>query len=270
MCWHDTEGQHFVQTRCSRNRLWSRTPLCWFNTLHVRVFRKFAEKNSKSQNVCWNLFWFFLKYTIMFCFYFLEDSAKFHRNIPYVLYALKMCVFPKYSEKNSKSKNVCWHDTEGKHFVQARCSRNRLWSRTPLCWFNTCMSACLENLQKKILSPKMCVDLFLNFFLKYTKVSYFYFLEDSGKFHRNIPYVLYALKMCVFPKYSEKHSKSKNVCWHDTEGEHFVQARCSRNRLWSRTPLCWFNTLHVRVFRKFAEKNSKYKNVCWNFIDFFF
>ena len=120
-----------------------------------------------------------------------------------------------------------------------------------------CMSACLENLQKKILSPKMCVEIFLIFF-KYTKVSYFYFLEDSAKFHRNIPYVLYALKMCVFPKYSEKISKSKNVCWHDTEGEHFVQARCSRNRLWSRTPLCWFNTLHVRVFRKFkSEKNSK-------------
>ena len=141
------------------------TPLCWFNTLYVRVFRKFAETNSKSQNVCWNFFDFFFKYTKMSCFYFLEDSAKFHRNIPYVLYAFKMCVFLTYSEK-------------------------------------------------KFLSPK-------------------------------------------------------NVCWHDTEGEHFVQARCSRNRLWSRSPLCWLNTLHVRVFRKFAEKNSKSQNVCWNFFDFF-
>ena len=74
------------------------------------------------------------------------------------------------------------------------------------------MSASLENLQKKILSPIMCVDIFFLIFLKYTKVSYFYFLEDSAKFHRNIPYVSYALKMCVFPKYSEKISKSKNVC----------------------------------------------------------
>ena len=202
-------------------------------------------------------------------FYFLEDSAKFHRNIPYVLYALKMCVFPKYSEKNSKSKNVCWHDTEGEHFVQARCSRNRLWSRTPLCWFNTLHVRVFRKFaEKNSKSQNVCWN-FFDFFLKYTKVSYFYFLEDSAKFHRNIPYVLYALKMCVFPKYSEKNSKSKNVCWHDTEGEHFVQARCSRNRLWSRTPLCWFNTLHVRVFRKFAEKNSKSQNVCWNFFDFF-
>ena len=99
-------------------------------------------------------------------------------------------------------------------------------------------------------------------------MSCFYFLEDSVKFHRNIPYVLYTLKMCVFRKYSEKNSKSKNVCWHDTEGEHFVQAGCSRNRLWSRTPLCWFNTLHVRVLRKFAEKKSQ--NVCWNLFWFFF
>ena len=66
-----------------------------------------------------------------------------------------------------------------------------------------CMSACLENLQKKILSPKMCVEIFLIFF-KYTKVSYFYFLEDSAKFHRNIPYVLYALKMCVFQNILKK------------------------------------------------------------------
>ena len=131
------------------------------------------------------------------------------------------------------------------------------------------MSASLENLQKKILSPIMCVEMFL-IFLKLYKVSYFYLLEDSAKFHRNIPYVLYALKMCVLPKYSEKNSKSNNVCWHDTEGEHFLQAGCSRNRLWTRTPLCWFNTLHVRVFRKFAEKNSKSHNVCWNLFWFFF
>ena len=181
-----------------------------------------------------------------------------------------MC-FQNILKKILSPKIVCWHDTEGEHFVQARCSRNRLWSRTPLCLFNTCMSACLENLQKEILSPKMCVDIFFFwFFFKYTKVSYFYFLEDSAKFHRNIPYVLYALKCACFQNILKKNSKSKNVCWHDTEGEHFVQARCSRNRLWSRTPLCWFNTLHVRVFRKFAEKNYKSKNMCWNFIDFFF
>ena len=35
------------------------------------------------------------------------------------------------------------------------------------------MSACLENLQTKILSPIMCVEFFLIFFEKYTKVSYF-------------------------------------------------------------------------------------------------
>ena len=34
------------------------------------------------------------------------------------------------------------------------------------------MSACLENLQKKFLSPIMCVEIFSIFF-KYTKVSYF-------------------------------------------------------------------------------------------------
>ena len=202
-------------------------------------------------------------------FYFLEDSANFIRNIPYVLYALKICVFPKYSEKNSKSKSVCWHDTEGEHFVQARCSRNRLWSRTPLCWFNTLHVRVFRKFAEKILSPKMCVEIVFDFFFKYTNVFFFFFLENSAKFHRNIPYVLYALKMCVFPKYSEKISKSKNVCWHDTEGQHFVQARCSRNRLWSRTPLCWFNTLHVRVFRKFAEKNLKSQNVCWIFFWFF-
>ena len=49
----------------------------------------------------------------------------------------------------------------------------------------------------------MCVEFFLIFF-KCTKVSYFYFLEDSAKFQRNILYVLYAFKMSVFPKYSEK------------------------------------------------------------------
>ena len=43
-----------------------------------------------------------------------------------------------------------------------------------------CMSACLENLQKKILSPKMCVEIFFDFFFKYTKVSCSYFLEDSA------------------------------------------------------------------------------------------
>ena len=51
------------------------------------------------------------------------------------------------------------HDTDGEHFVKARCSRNRLWSRIPLCWFKTCMSACLENLQKEILSTKICVEI---------------------------------------------------------------------------------------------------------------
>ena len=66
-----------------------------------------------------------------------------------------------------------------------------------------CMSACLETLQKKIVSPKMCVEFFFDFF-KYTKSVLFYFLEDSAKFHRNIPYMLYEIKMCVFPKYSEK------------------------------------------------------------------
>ena len=154
-------------------------------------------------------FWFFFKYTKVSCFYFLEDSAKFHRNIPYVLYALKMCVFPKYSEKNSKSKNVCWHDTVGEHFVQARCSRNRLWSRTPLCWFNTLHVRVFRKFaEKNSKSQNVCWNFFC-FFLKdsakfHTKVCLFYFLEDSAKFHRNIPYVLYALKMCVFPKYSEK------------------------------------------------------------------
>ena len=164
-----------------------------------------------------------------------------------------MCVFPKYSEKN-----------------QARCSKNRLWSRTPLCWFNTLHVRVFRKFAEKNSKSQKCVLKFVWFFFKYTEVSYFYFLEDSAKFHRNIPYVLYALKMCVFHKYSEKNSKSKNVCWHDTEGEHFVYSRCSRNRLWSWTPLCWFNTLHVRVFRKFAEKNFKFQNVCWNFFWFVF
>ena len=165
-----------------------------------------------------------------------------------------MCVFPKYSEKNSKSKNVCWHDTEGEHFVQAGCSRNRLWRfRTPLCWFNTLHVRVFRKFTEKNFKFQNVCWNFIDFFLN-IQVSYFYFLEDSAKFHRNIPYVLYALKMCVFPKYSEKNFKSKNVCWHDTEGEHFVQAGCSRNRLWSRTPLCWFNTLHVRVFMKICRK----------------
>ena len=164
---------------------------------------------------------------------------------------------------------MCWHDTEGEYFVQARCIRNRLWSRTPLCWLNTLHVRVFRKFaEKNSKSQNVCLKFVLIFFLN-IQVSYFYFLEDSAKFHRNIPYVLYALKMGVFSKYSEKISKSKNVCWHDTEGEHFVQARCIRKRLWSRTPLCWFNTLHVRVFRKFAEKNSKSQNVCWNLFWFF-
>ena len=198
-------------------------------------------------------------------------------TVPYVLYA--MCVFLcVICFKNVRVSKIFWKkilspkmcvDMTRKVSTSFRLGVAETACVGLLCADSIpCMSACLENLQKKILSPK-CVLKFYWFFFKYTKVSYFYFLEDSAKFHRNIPYVLYALKMCVFPKYSEKNSKSKNVCWHDTEGEHFVQARCSRNRLWSRTPLCWFNTLHVRVFRKFAEKNSKSQNVCWNFFDFF-
>ena len=42
------------------------------------------------------------------------------------------------------------------------------------------MSACLENLQKKILSPKMCVEIFLIFLKKIYKSVLFYFLEDSA------------------------------------------------------------------------------------------
>ena len=66
------------------------------------------------------IFVIFLKYTKVSCFYFLKDSAKLHRNIYYVLYALK---------------NV-------------RVS-------TIFC--------------KKILSPKMCVEIFLIFFLNIQK-----------------------------------------------------------------------------------------------------
>ena len=62
---------------------------------------------------------FFFKYTKVSCFYFLEDSAKFHRNIPYVLYALK----------NVRVSKIC----------------------------------------KKILSPKMCVEIFLICFLNIQK-----------------------------------------------------------------------------------------------------
>ena len=171
VCWHDMEGEHFVQARCSRNRLWSRTPFCWFNTLHVRVFIKFAEKNSKSQNVCWNFFDFFLNIQVSY-FYFLEDSAKFHRNIPYVLYALKMCVFPKYSEKILSPK-MCV-DMTRKVSTSFRLGVAETACEVGLLCADSIpyMSACLENLQKKILSPKMCVEIFLIFF-KYTKVSYF-------------------------------------------------------------------------------------------------
>ena len=37
------------------------------------------------------------------------------------------------------------------------------------------MSTCLENLQKKILSPIMCVEIFLIFFLIYKSVLFFLF-----------------------------------------------------------------------------------------------
>ena len=63
--------------------------------------------------------------------------------------------------------------------------------------------ACLENFQKKILSPKICVEIF-EMFEKILSTKMCVEMETYT--------ICYMHEMCVFRKFSGKNSKSKNMC----------------------------------------------------------
>ena len=95
--------------------------------LHVRMFRKFAEKYSKSQNVCWNF---------LCTMYAVQCRAMWNQCMTrMVSTSFRLCV------------------------AETACEVGLLCADSI-----PCMSACLENLKKKILSPMMCVEIFFNFF----------------------------------------------------------------------------------------------------------
>ena len=105
----------------------------------------------------------FLKYPKVCCFYFFKDSANLHRNIYYMLYAWNVRVFENFQKV---PKRVLKYN----HILYAICMK----------------FACLENFQKKILSPKICVDIFMRISKVSKSVLFFSFLKDSAKYRSNI------------------------------------------------------------------------------------